>query len=47
MEKNFLSLFTAINTLAERYDKPILYSCHPRSKKRLEASGFKLDPRVI
>ena len=46
-EKNFLSLFTAINALAERYDKPILYSCHPRSKKRLEASGFKLDPRVI
>ena len=46
-EKNFLSLFMAINALAERYDKPILYSCHPRSKKRLEASGFKLDPRVI
>ncbi len=46
-EKNFLSLFTAINKLAEKYDMPILYSCHPRSKKRLEASGFKLDRRVI
>ena len=46
-EKNFVSLFTAINKLAEKYDMPILYSCHPRSKKRLEASGFKLDPRVI
>ena len=46
-EKNFLSLFTAINRLAEKYDMPILYSCHPRSKKRLEATGFKLDPRVI
>ena len=46
-EKNFLSLFTAINRLAERYDMPILYSCHPRSKKRLEQSGFKLDKRVI
>ena len=46
-EKNFLSLFTAINTLAEKYDMPILYSCHPRSKKRLEASGFVLDKRVI
>lgn len=46
-EKNFISLFTAINKLAEKYDMPILYSCHPRSKKRLEASGFKLDPRVI
>ena len=46
-EKNFLSLFNAINTLAEKYDKPILYSCHPRSKKRLEESGFKLDRRVI
>lgn len=45
-EKNFLSLFTAINALAEKYDMPILYSCHPRSKKRLEASGFKLDSRV-
>ena len=46
-EKNFLSLFTAINKMAEKYDMPILYSCHPRSKKRLEASGFKLDKRVI
>jgi UDP-N-acetylglucosamine 2-epimerase (non-hydrolysing) len=46
-EKNFLSLFTAINKMAEKYDMPILYSCHPRSKKRLEQSGFKLDPRVI
>ena len=46
-EKNFLSLFTAINSLAEKYDMPILYSCHPRSKKRLELSGFKLDKRVI
>ncbi|MBE6903280.1 MAG: UDP-N-acetylglucosamine 2-epimerase (non-hydrolyzing) [Ruminococcaceae bacterium] len=46
-EKNFLSLFTAINKLAEKYDMPILYSCHPRSKKRLEESGFKLDSRVI
>ena len=46
-EKNFLSLFTAINAMAERYDMPILYSCHPRSKKRLEASGFQLDHRVI
>ncbi len=46
-EKNFLSLFTAINKLAEKYDMPILYSCHPRSKKRLEASGFQLDSRVI
>ncbi len=46
-EKNFLSLFTAINKLAERYGMPILYSCHPRSKKRLEQSGFKLDKRVI
>ena len=45
-EKNFLSLFTAINALAEKYDLPILYSCHPRSKHRLEKSGFKLDPRV-
>ncbi len=45
-EKNFVSLFTAINKLAEKYDMPILYSCHPRSKKRLEASGFKLDERV-
>ncbi|SEA77504.1 UDP-N-acetylglucosamine 2-epimerase (non-hydrolysing) [Pseudobutyrivibrio sp. ACV-2] len=45
-EKNFTSLFTAINKLAEKYDMPILYSCHPRSRKRLEASGFKLDSRV-
>ena len=43
---SFTSLFTAINALAEKYDMPILYSCHPRSKKRLEATGFKLDPRV-
>ena len=46
-EKNFLSLFNAINQMAEKYDMPILYSCHPRSRKRLEASGFQLDPRVI
>ena len=46
-EKNFLSLFNAINKMAEKYDMPILYSCHPRSRKRLESSGFKLDPRVI
>ncbi len=46
-EKNFLSLFNAINSMAEKYDMPILYSCHPRSKKRLEAASFKLDPRVI
>ena len=46
-EKNFLSLFHAINAIAEKYDMPILYSCHPRSKKRLEASGFQLDKRVI
>ena len=46
-EKNFTSLFTAINRMAEHYDMPILYSCHPRSRKRLEASGFKLDKRVI
>ena len=45
-EKNFLSLFTAINKMAEKYDMPILYSCHPRSRKRLEATGFKLDERV-
>lgn len=45
--KNFISLFNAINELAEKYDMPILYSCHPRSKKRLEESGFKLDSRVI
>ena len=46
-EKNFESLFTAINKMAEKYDMPILYSCHPRSRKRLESSGFVLDPRVI
>ena len=46
-EKNFTSLFTAINRMAEKYDMPILYSCHPRSRKRLEASGFTLDSRVI
>lgn len=46
-EKNFTSLFTAINKMAEKYDMPILYSCHPRSRKRLEESGFELDPRVI
>ena len=46
-ERNFLSLFDAINVMAQKYDMPILYSCHPRSRKRLEASGFQLDPRVI
>ena len=46
-EKNFISLFTAINRMAEKYDLPILYTCHPRSRKRLEASAFKLDRRVI
>ncbi len=46
-EKNFLSLFNAINAMAEKYDMPILYSCHPRSRKRLEQSGFRLDSRVI
>lgn len=46
-EKNFLSLFSAINKMAEKYDMPILYSCHPRSRNRLEASGFELDRRVI
>ena len=46
-EKNFKSLFTAVNKLAETYDMPILYSCHPRSRNRLEVSGFQLDPRVI
>lgn len=46
-DKNFFSLFTAINKLAEIYDMPILYSCHPRSKKKLEATGFKLDKRVV
>lgn len=46
-EKNFISLFNAINAMARKYDMPILYSCHPRSRKRLEQSGFQLDPRVI
>ena len=46
-EKNFISLFTAINRMAEKYEMPILYSCHPRSKKRLEATGFALDRRVV
>lgn len=46
-EKNFRSLFTAVNAMAEKYDMPILYSCHPRSRKRLGESGFRLDPRVI
>ncbi|MEZ3442282.1 UDP-N-acetylglucosamine 2-epimerase (non-hydrolyzing) [uncultured Alistipes sp.] len=46
-DRNFISLFTAINRMAEKYDMPILYSCHPRSRKRLEQSGFRLDPRVI
>ena len=46
-EKNFLSLFTAVNKMAEKYDMPILYSCHPRSRKRLEQTGFRLDRRVI
>lgn len=46
-EQNFISLFSAINKLAEKYDMPILYSCHPRSQKRIEASGFKLDKRVL
>ncbi len=46
-ESNFISLFTAINELAKKYDMPILYSCHPRSKKRLEESGFELDSRVV
>lgn len=46
-EKNFVSLFTAINRIAEKYDMPVLYSCHPRSRKKLELSGFKLDSRVI
>lgn len=46
-EKNFLSLFSAVNAMAEKYDMPILYSCHPRSRKRLESSGFVLDSRVI
>ena len=47
MEKNFFSLFNAINAMAEKYDMPILYSCHPRSRNRLAASGFQLDDRVI
>jgi len=46
-KENFESLFTAINKMAEKYNMPILYSCHPRSRKRLESSGFKLDPRVV
>ena len=46
-EKNFTSLFTAINAMAEKYDMPILYSCHPRSRNRLEKNGFQLDKRVI
>ena len=46
-DANFAALFTAINAMAEKYDTPILYSCHPRSRKRLEATGFRLDPRVI
>ena len=46
-DANFFSLFTAINAMAQKYDMPILYSCHPRSKKRLETTGFKLDGRVI
>lgn len=46
-EKNFLSLFKAVNAMAKKYDMPVLYSCHPRSRKRLEASGFELDSRVV
>jgi UDP-N-acetylglucosamine 2-epimerase (non-hydrolysing) len=46
-DKNFISLFSAINKMAEKYDMPILYSCHPRSRKRLKESGFQLDSRVI
>lgn len=46
-EKNFISLFTAVNKMAEKYDMPVLYSCHPRSKKRLEENGFQFDSRVI
>lgn len=45
-DQNFLSLFTAINSLAEKYNLPVIYSCHPRSRKKLEATGFRLDPRV-
>lgn len=46
-EKNFLSLFNAVNAMAGKYDMPVLYSCHPRSRKRLDASGFELDSRVV
>lgn len=46
-DKNFISLFSAVNEMAEKYDMPVLYSCHPRSKKKLESSGFRLDSRVI
>ena len=46
-DRNFVQLFTAVNAMAEKYDMPILYSCHPRSRKRLEATGFQLDSRVI
>ena len=46
-DKNFASLFEGINAMAEKYDMPVLYSCHPRSRNRLESSGFKLDSRVI
>ncbi len=46
-DANFFSLFTAVNAMAEKYDMPVLYSCHPRSRKRLESTGFKLDSRVI
>ncbi|GAB6694444.1 UDP-N-acetyl glucosamine 2-epimerase [Streptococcus uberis] len=46
-DKNFLSLFNAVNKMAEKYEMPILYSCHPRSRNKLESTGFKLDPRVI
>ncbi len=46
-EKNFISLFTAINKMAEKFEMPVLYSCHPRSRKKLESSGFNIDPRVI
>ena len=46
-ERNFMSLFSAVNAMAQKYDMPILYSCHPRSRRRLEESGFKLDQRVI
>lgn len=46
-DKSFNNLFNSINTIAQKYDMPVLYSCHPRSRKKLEATGFKLDPRVI